>query len=118
MTDASAQPPGRAFHRLASRIGGHTLIYALSAGSTVVAGLVSVVAFTRYLEPTQFGELAVLYVSASFLTLLYNLASLQGTFSWVFGTAGDDDDAPDDATGPRTAKDSRRALMTGFVVTL
>ena len=46
---------------------------------------------TRFLGPAEFGQLALLLVFAAFLTVFYNVGTLQGTFIWVFGSAGEED---------------------------
>ena len=111
-----AKPNRTALSRLAGRVGGHSVIYVLSASMSVVAGLLSVAVITRFLAPHEFGELALLMVAGSTLTLIYNLGSLQGTTSWVFGTSGDEDDGDSSDVGAG-AKDSRRGLTTGLALT-
>lgn len=78
-------------------------------------GLVQVAVLTRYLGPADFGELAVLAVSATALTLIYNAGTLQGTFSWVYGTAADEEAGDDDARVG--SSDRRRGLATGLAMT-
>ena len=69
---------------------------------------------TRFLSPAEFGELALLMVFAAFLTIVYNVGMVQGTFMWVFGAAGEEEveDAPGKAAAAGT---KRRALGTGLV---
>ena len=88
----------------------------MAAGTSIVSGLLSVAILTRYLAPNQFGNLAVLLVCSSILTLVYNAGSLQGTFSWVFGAGGEEGEVADDSARAY-APDRRRALGTGFVIT-
>jgi O-antigen/teichoic acid export membrane protein len=109
---------------LAGRIGTHSLIYALSAITSVLAGLLNVAVLTRYLGPGEFGRLAVLMVSASLLTLVFNAGSLQGTFSLVYGASDGDGDGEGDGDGDAEelgdrvgALDRRRALTTGLALT-
>ena len=100
---------------LATRIGHHSLVYLTTSVVTVLGGLVSLAVQTRYLKPAEFGTLAVLYVFSTILTLVFNAGSLQGTFSWAFGSTGDDDTELDD--GGELANDPRRALATGLLLT-
>jgi O-antigen/teichoic acid export membrane protein len=91
-------------------------IYISGAVITLFLALVNVAVITRFLDPAEFGELALLLTFAALLTVLYNLGTLQGTFMWVFGSSGEeevDDDAPQSESGSK-----RRALSTGLVLTL
>lgn len=63
-------------------------------------------------EPAEFGQLGLLFFFAGLLTLLYTLASKQGTLKRTFG--GDDDD-DDDEDEEDLSTDSRRSLGTGLV---
>jgi O-antigen/teichoic acid export membrane protein len=121
MADPQPGPPSPAARsavgQLAGRLGSHSAVYLLRGASSLVAGVVSVIVLTRYLEPREFGRLAVLLVVASILALLYNLGSLQGTLSWVYGAA-DDDTGMEEADGRSAgAQDRRRALATGLLLT-
>lgn len=88
-------------------------------GGAVIAlflALVNVAVITRFLDPAEFGELALLLTYSAFLTVLYNLGTLQGIFMWVFGASGEEDmgeDTTESATGSK-----RRALGTGLVTVL
>ena len=113
----SAASPS-AFGRLAGRVGGHSLVYVLAAFTAMVAGLASVAILTRFLEPSEYGQLAILLAWASILTIVFNTGSLQGTNAWVFGAGGEDGEIADEAVGGARAHDARRALATGFAITL
>lgn len=102
---------------LVRRATGHSALYVVTGASTLLIGLVSVAVLTRFLSPAEFGDLAVLLVTASILTLLYNLVTLQGTFAWAFGALADDD-VPEEVASRPGATDRRRALGTGFLLTL
>ncbi|HEY6654295.1 MAG TPA: lipopolysaccharide biosynthesis protein [Solirubrobacterales bacterium] len=90
--------------------------YLMGAVITFVLALVSIIVVTRFLSPAEFGELALLMTFAAFLTVIYNVGVLQGTFSYVFGSAGEEelDDEPVDAAAAGT---KRRALGTGLITT-
>ncbi len=109
---------------VASRISRDTAVYSVAMGVTFPFALLSVVVFTRYLSPPEYGNLAVLLVMASMLTILYNVGTLQGVMSLVYGSTdlGDDDggDAgveaqPGVKQAPQGAK--REALGTGMAMT-
>jgi O-antigen/teichoic acid export membrane protein len=90
-------------------------IYVIGAVVSFLLALISIIVITRFLSPAEFGELALLLVFAAFLTVFYNVGTLQGTFRWVFGSAGEEeveDDAQASAVGTK-----RRALGTGLVTT-
>ena len=101
---------------VAARLGRHTAIYTGGFGATLALSLVSVAVTTRYLGPSEFGELGVLLVFAALLTVLYNLGSLQGAFQLVYGSSGEEE--ADDAEADSVAADKRRALGTALVLTL
>lgn len=99
------------------RLTRHTAIYALG---TLVVGpfsIISLVFLTRFLAPAQYGELGLLMVFAGFLTTLYNIGTLHGTFLFVYGVSegGEGDDVESDAT---VTSAPRRALGTGVALSL
>lgn len=102
---------------LAGRVGRHTTVYGATAALQLALGLASLALLTRYLDPADFGHMAVLLFFASLLTMVYNLGTLQGTFRWVFG-GGDDEDGLVEGDEPAGAFDRRRGLMTGVLLTL
>lgn len=112
---APADGPG-AGSDLGARLTHDTALYTIGSVIGLVLALINVIVLTRFLSPDEFGQLALLLLFASFLTIAYNLAILQGTFTWVFGSAGEDD-VEDEETG-KGAQDKRRALGTGLVVTV
>jgi O-antigen/teichoic acid export membrane protein len=105
--------------RGAASLGAHlthdTAVYTAGAFITFGLALVNVAVVTRFLSPAEFGQLALLLVFAAFLTIIYNVAVLQGTFVWVFGAAGEEDVEDADTPG---AADKRQALATGMILTL
>jgi O-antigen/teichoic acid export membrane protein len=111
-------PSGTALSRLAGRVGGHTAIYTLAAGVSALSGVFSLALFTRYLGPADFGQLAVLLVTASLLTLVYNAGTLQGTMAVAFGRSADDDAEVDEEAASAVGGDRGRALATGLCMTL
>lgn len=67
----------------------------------------------NFSEPAEFGQLGLLMFYSGLLTLLFTLASKQGTLKRTFG--GDDDEEDDDDDDPaELSSDSRRSLGTGL----
>jgi O-antigen/teichoic acid export membrane protein len=93
-----------------------TTIYILGAVIGFVLALVSIAVVTRFLSVEEFGQLALLLTFAAFLTIFYNVGTLQGTFVWVFGSAGEED--VEDAGEASQAGTKRRALGTGLIITV
>jgi O-antigen/teichoic acid export membrane protein len=100
--------------QLGARIGRHAAVYGAGTAVSVLVSLATVAVFTRYLVPAEFGDYALFLVLASVLTVLYNLGSLQGSYMWVYGAAGEDagDEQDEEAAG-----DKREAMGTGLVLT-
>jgi O-antigen/teichoic acid export membrane protein len=103
--------------RLAGRIGRHATAYGLAGFAGVLAGLVSVAVFTRFLDPSEFGKMAVLSTISTIITLIATLGIMQGTMRRVYGTTGDDE-AGDvgEIDGEAVAADPRLALSTGLAL--
>ena len=93
-----------------------TSIYVIGAVVGFFLALISVAVVTRFLTVSQFGQLALLLTFAAFLTIIYNVGTLQGTFVWVFGSAGEEDIADEDVESSQ-AGTKRRALGTGLIIT-
>src|SRR3954453_22833416 len=97
----------------AARIGRHAAIYGAAGAATMLLGLVNVAFFTRYLKPSQFGQVAVYLIFSSMLAVLYNLGSLQGAIRAAFG--GDDEEGG--VSGGTAVGDKRGALGTAIAFT-
>jgi len=103
--------------RLAGRIGRHATAYGLAAVSSMLAGLVSVAVFTRFLDPSEFGKMAVLSTVSTIITLIATLGIMQGTMRRVYGSAGDDEAGDVDvAESGVVSGDPRLALTTGLAL--
>ncbi len=107
-------------HKFLTLMGGRftrdTAIYVAGMLAVGPFSLISVIVLTRLLDPTEYGELALLFFFAGYLTTLYNTGSLHGTFMWVYGASeGEGDDVGSDGTLTSTP---RRALGTGVALTL
>jgi O-antigen/teichoic acid export membrane protein len=96
-----------------------TMLYTIAMGAVLPVGIVSAIVATHYLTPTQFGQLGLLMVLASFLTVIYNIGLLHGTFLWVYGSSGDADmDVEVEGLRRATMPAQRRAMSTGLILTL
>jgi O-antigen/teichoic acid export membrane protein len=103
--------------RLAGRLSRHSAVYLMVAAVHLTLGLVSVVIFTRLLSPHAYGQLAVLLFFQTWMAVVVNLGSLQGTLSWAVGASVDEDgEQLDDGEQP-SATDRRRGLSTGVLLT-
>lgn len=104
--------------RFAGRIGRHATAYGVASVSGLVAGLVSVAVFTRFLDQSEFGKMAVLSTLSTIVTLIATLGVMQGTMRRVYGTTGDDEGGEIDAADARAvSSDPRLALTTGLALT-
>jgi O-antigen/teichoic acid export membrane protein len=98
---------------------GSTGLVGSSMGIAIPVGIVSALITIHYLRPAQYGELALLMVFASFLSVMYNVGTLHGTFLWVYGSGGDaGDDLEMDGTARASMAVQRRAMGTGLILTL
>jgi O-antigen/teichoic acid export membrane protein len=93
-----------------------TTIYVIGAVIGFLLALISIAVVTRFLSVAEFGELALLLTFAAFLTIFYNVGTLQGTFVWVFGSAGEEDVEGEVESSQAGTK--RKALGTGLIITL
>jgi O-antigen/teichoic acid export membrane protein len=98
------------------RISRDSAVYAAGLMAVLPASLLNAIVLTHLLTPGEYGDLGVLLIFAGFLTILENLGTLQGTFAYVYG-AGDDEGETDEEN-PSGVRDKRRAMTSGFAVTL
>ncbi|MET0304828.1 MAG: oligosaccharide flippase family protein [Solirubrobacterales bacterium] len=105
--------------RFAGRIGRHATAYGVASVSGMLAGLVSVAVFTRFLDQSEFGKMAVLSTVSTLVTLVATLGVMQGTMRRIYGTTGDDEAGDIDAPGAHAvAADPRLALSSGLALTV
>jgi O-antigen/teichoic acid export membrane protein len=105
--------------RLAGRIGRHATAYGVSSVSGMLAGLVSVAVFTRFLDQSEFGKMAVFSTISTIITMIATLGVMQGTMRRVYGATGDDEAGEVDVADPEAlSHDPRLALTTGLALTL
>jgi O-antigen/teichoic acid export membrane protein len=96
-----------------------TGLYSIAMGAALPVGIISAIVVTHYLTPTQFGQLGLLMVLASFLTVVYNIGLLHGTFLWVYGNSGDAAmDLEIEGLGRANMAGQRRGMGTGMILTL
>lgn len=105
--------------RFAGRIGRHAAAYGAGSFSTGFAALVSVAVFTRYLDPSEFGKMAVLTTVTMIVTLLTSLTILPGTMRRTYGTTGDGDvEAVDEDISKVVSSDPALVTSTGLAMIL
>jgi O-antigen/teichoic acid export membrane protein len=99
-------------------------IFAIGMMAIVPFGIASLAVTTRFLEPADFGRLAVLYAVASVLTVLSGLGIFQGTLITVYGAVDDDDGggdgevAEDTVGAPQKTSEERRRILGSGLLTL
>src|SRR5215212_9749672 len=101
--------------RYGSRLGHQTILYSSSSVATFVFAVATLAVLTRYLTLEEFATLALLNLFATFLTVLYNLGSLQGTLLAVFGEG---EEGVGEASSLVRSSEVKRALSTGLLITL
>jgi O-antigen/teichoic acid export membrane protein len=87
----------------------------LFASNLLTFASVVVVAF--FLGPAEFGRFGLLLFLAALLTVLFNLATKQGTFKRVFGMDDEDEDDEDEGSAADAGGD-RTSLGTGLWLTV
>jgi O-antigen/teichoic acid export membrane protein len=115
-SDAPEDPVMIVFGRRISR---DAAVYLVALALGLPLSLASVAVTTRYLSTADFGNLSLLFLAAGFLTVAYNLISLQGTFMWAVGGADEDGggDIMADVDLPMPSN-RRRALGSGIALSL
>lgn len=103
--------------RFAGRMGRHAMAYGAGSFSTAGAALVSVAVFTRYLDPSEFGKMAVVTTISTIVTLLTSLTILPGTMRRIYGTSGDGEvDVEDEDVAATLAADPGLVTSTGLAM--
>jgi O-antigen/teichoic acid export membrane protein len=103
--------------RFAGRVSRHAAAYGAGSVGSALAALISVAVFTRYLDPTEFGKMAVLATVATIVTLLASLTILPGTMRRIYGTTGDADvEAVDEDIASVVSSDPALVASTGLAL--
>jgi O-antigen/teichoic acid export membrane protein len=72
-------------------------IFAFGLASVVPFGVLSIAVTTRYLDPAEYGQLALLFAIGSMVTMFCGVGLLQGTMIAVYGIGDDGEDGGADA---------------------
>jgi O-antigen/teichoic acid export membrane protein len=99
-------------------------IFAIGMMAIVPFGVVSLAVTTRFLEPADFGRLAILFAIASVVTVVAGLGVFQGTLITVYGAVDDDEggdvdvaaDSSDVERPQETSDERRRILGSGLLI--
>jgi hypothetical protein len=65
--------------RFGEILGRYTAIFVIGAALNLALQTANLVVLTQFLPPSEYGRLGLLLISASFLTIVGNLCTLQGT---------------------------------------
>lgn len=108
-----------AFGSFAARLGRSFSVLGSGFGAGLVLSLITTIVVTHFVSVQSYGELALYLFVGSFVTIVCNMGSLQGTFGLVFGVSGDENgdfdiDRPVDVGG----RDPRKVLGTGLTLTV
>jgi hypothetical protein len=99
-------------------LGTQVLRYSGIHGIGMLAGnvvtFVATIVIANFSSPGEFGQLGLLLFYSGLLTILFTLASKQGTLKRTFG-GDDEDDDDDDDDDDELATSPRRSLGTGLV---
>lgn len=126
VTDESATPPeppkfATGDHsvgaRFAGRIGRHAAAYGAGAFSQAGGALLGVAIFTRFLDPGEFGRIAVLISISAMVTLVTSLTILPGTMRRIHGSTGDGEvDVDEEDVAAVVSGDPVVATTTGLAL--
>ncbi|MGH2990081.1 MAG: lipopolysaccharide biosynthesis protein [Solirubrobacterales bacterium] len=108
--------PGGSGAVLGARVVRYSSIFAGGLIITNLLAFATTIVLANLLDPSEFGQLALLLFLAGLLNLVFNLGSKQGTMRRVFG-ADDDEDDGDEDEDEELSESSRRSLGTGIVLT-
>jgi O-antigen/teichoic acid export membrane protein len=101
-------------------LGAKVLRYSGIQGTLLVTSnlltFASVVVVAFFLGPAEFGRFGLLLFLSALLTVVFNLATKQGTFKRVFGMDDEDEDDEDEVSAAEVGGD-RRSLGTGLWLT-
>ena len=125
-TSSDRRPGQRLITLLGRSLSRDAAYYTIGMAAVFPLGIATALVSTHYLEPGKYGQLGLLMIFASLVTLVYGLGVIQGTLNWAYGTTGDEDDdegeveddvGPAEPDIPRIAARRRRALGSGLALT-
>lgn len=112
MSDAGG-PAGGTGAALGTQVLRYSGIHTIGVVISNALQFATVIVVTNFIDPGSFGQLGLLLFLSGLMTLLFTVASKQGTMKRTFG--GDDDDDDDEEDGELSST-PRRTLGTGLVL--
>jgi O-antigen/teichoic acid export membrane protein len=109
---ASSKPAGGTGAALGTQVLRYSGIHTVGVVVSNVLNFASVILVANFIDPGAFGQLGLLLFLSGLMTLLFTVASKQGTMKRTFG--GDDDD--DDEDDAEISATPRQTLGTGLVL--
>ncbi len=106
-------PAGGTGAALGTQVLRYSGIHTIGVVVSNILTFASIIIVANFIDPDAFGQLGLLLFLAGLMTLLFTLASKQGTMKRTFG--GDDDDDDDDDDGELSTT-PRRTLGTGLIL--
>jgi O-antigen/teichoic acid export membrane protein len=114
MSDPAA-PPGGTGAALGTQLLRYSGIHSVGVVVSNVLAFAVTILVANFIDPDAFGQLGLLLFLSGLMTMMFTLASKQGTMKRTFG--GDDDDEDDDEEDVEDlSKSPRRTLGTGLLL--
>jgi O-antigen/teichoic acid export membrane protein len=113
MSDPAARAGGTGA-ALGTQLLRYSGIHSVGVVVSNVLTFVVTILVANFVDPEAFGQLGLLLFLSGLMTLLFTLASKQGTMKRTFG--GDDDDDDDDEEEEDLSRSPRRTLGTGLLL--
>lgn len=90
-------------------------IHGIGMVAANVITFASTIVIANFSDPAEFGQLGLLMFYSGLLTLIFTLASKQGTLKRTFGGDDDDEDDDDDDEDDELAANPRHSFGTGLI---
>ncbi len=115
-TAASRRPDkgGGTGAALGSAVLRYSGIHGLGMVAANIITFASTIVIANFSKPAEFGQLGLLMFYSGLLTLVFTLASKQGTLKRTFG-GGDDEEDDDDDEDEELSSDPRHSFGTGLI---
>jgi O-antigen/teichoic acid export membrane protein len=110
----SASSGGGTGAALGTQVLRYSGIHSVGVVASNALTFVSTILVANFIDPDAFGQLGLLLFLSGLMTLLFTLASKQGTMKRTFG--GDDDDEDDDTDDEDLSTSPRRTFGTGLIL--